>query len=199
MSQDAGIDIDFDDPASMDRELARLQAQAHAQAQAQQVREAGDEKQAKVIEGQVAEDGKTVEFMGRRFRVAEKIGAMPLLKFSMYADMSVQDPRALGAMYAMLRDCIHPGTPGCGECEACKADRERDCKDYDPGDWAAFEDHAMESRAEADDLLDVITKTMELISGRPTGPSSPSQGGRRGISAGSTDRSSGRRGGASRR
>lgn len=198
MSQDADIDIDFDDPASMDRELARLQAAAHAQAQAGADEEAGG-KPAKVIEGQVADDGRTVEFLGRRFRVAEKVGAMPLLKFSMYADMSVQDPRALGAMYAMLRDCIHPGTPGCGTCEACKADRERDCKDYDPGDWAAFEDHAMESRAEPDDLLDVITQTMEKIAGRPTAPSSPSAGGRRPISGGSTGRSSGRRGGGSRR
>lgn len=188
MSQDLDIDIDYDDPASVDRELARIQAHAHAQAVAQE--EGRDP--AKVIEGSVADDGKTVEFMGRRFRIADKVGAMPLLKFSMYADMAVSDPRAMGAMYAMLRDCIRPGS-GCGDCKACTDGDESDCKDWDPGDWAAFEQHAMESRAEADDLLDVIAKTMELLSGRPTAPSSPSSGGRRSISAGSTARSSARR------
>jgi len=177
----------------------------------------------------VVDDRRTVEFLGRKFRVADKIGAMPLLKFSMYADLSIQDPKALAAMYAMLRDCIYPGSPGCGTCESCAPERcgectaceiaagmedvpeddrpackvstpdETECADYDPGDWGQFENHAMETRAGAEDLMDVITATMELMAGRPTKPSSGSSPGQRRTSGGSTVRSSGRRARGSRR
>jgi hypothetical protein len=101
-------------------------------------------------------------------------------------------------MYAMLRDCIHPGTPACGKCEKCETGDETSCADFDPGDWGRFENHAMDKRADAEDLMDVITRTMELLAGRPTGPSSGSSPGRRPISAGSTARSSARRRGGSR-
>lgn len=190
MSQDAGIEIDYDDPGSLDRELARLQSGT-----------SGPESPAApaVVAGTVIDQRDTIEFMGRRFRIADRIGLMPLLKFSAHADLTTSDPRALGAMYAMLRDCIHPGSPGCGECAACTAGDEARCKDYDAGDWRAFEDHAIEAKADADDLLDVITRTVELISGRPTAPPSPSSPGRRAISAGSTARSSARRARGSRR
>lgn len=196
MSSDAGIDIDFDsENVTWDRELAAVQLQA---AQMDDGQDEGGTEPAELA-GEVVDDGEHVEFMGRKFRVAEKIGAMPLLKFSAFADVSTTDPRAMAAMYAMLRDCIHPGHPACGKCEKCKAGQETACKEYDAGDWAAFETHAIDSRADAEELLDVITKVMEIISGRPTGPRSPSSGGRRAISGGSTARSSGRRGKGSRR
>lgn len=215
MSQDAGLDIDYD------AQLAELQRQATTLP--------GSEDAAPpVVVGTVVDDARTVEFMGKRFRIADKIGAMPLLKFSMYSDMAVQDPKAMAAMYAMLRDCIHPGTPACGECEHCAPERCGDCqacdraadgdpddlethpcqvnppddtrcKKYDPGDWRAFEEHAIDTRADADDLLAVIGKTTELLAGRPTGPRSPSSGGRRAISRGSTARSSSKRARGSKR
>jgi hypothetical protein len=199
---DAGLDTDFDSgvttgpvisPAA-DRELATIQGAA-----------------AKLIPGTAADvtangngNGKqapvqTVEFMDRRFRVADRIGLMPLLKFSAFADVATNDPRALGAMYAMLRDCIHPGHPGCGECEDCKNGSERACPEFDAGDWAAFEDHAMATRAEAEELFDVITKVMELIAGRPTKPSGSSSPGPRRTSGGSTGTSSARKRRAPRR
>jgi hypothetical protein len=133
MPEDAGLDIDFD------KELAGIQGVA-----------------AGVIPGTAVDvtpangngngNGKpvqTVELKGRQFRIADEIGLMPLLKFSAFADVAVNDPRALGAMYALLRDCIHPGSPGCGECEDCQNGSELACEHYDRGDWAAFEDHAM--------------------------------------------------------
>ena len=221
MSQDAGIDID------MDAELARLQARETARAAAE-AESAEPGAGAKVITGQVVDDSRTVEFLGRRFRVADKIGVMPLLKFAQYADVSITDLRGLAAMYAMLRDCIHPGSPGCGECKSCAPPRCRECRNcklvaeaenksedgldcqenppdmtrcsqYDPGDWKAFEDHAMETRADADDLFQVITDVTELIAGRPTRQLSGSSRGQRAISGGSTGRSSGRRAKGSRR
>ena len=168
---------------STDRELAVIQAAA-AQPE---------------MEGEVIATGDYVELHGRKFRVADRIGLMPLLKYSASAQLSTTDPRALGAIYTLLRDCIHPGTPACGEGETCKAGNDTMCKSYDPGDWAEFEEHAMITRADGDDLLDVITKVMEIISGRPTGPPSGSSPGRRSTRAGSTGRGSARRGRGSRR
>ena len=178
MSEEAGLDIDYD------AELARLQAVA-----------AGVEPPPSAeieVAGKIVTDSRTIELKGKRFRVADKVGLMPLLKFSAFSDVDVQDPRALGALYAMLKDCIHPGHPGCGECEDCKNGSNRACSEFDPGDWHAFEDHACESKAEAEDLMDVVTKTIEIISGRPTKPPSPSSAGRRSTRDASMARSSGR-------
>jgi hypothetical protein len=110
--QDAGLDIDYD------AELAKIQSVASGTSEPEHPGEA-----VKVISGAVVDSRRTVTFMDQKFRIADKIGAMPLLKFSMYADMSVQDPKALAAMYAMLRDCIYPGTPGCGKCPRCAPER----------------------------------------------------------------------------
>ena len=147
----------------------------------------------------MADPAETVEFMGKKFRIAEKVGLMPLLKFSAAVDFDISDPRALSAMYAMLRDCIYRGTPACGTCTACKDDRESECAAFDAGDWKAFEDHAIETQADADELMDVLTKTMEIITGRPTKPPATSSRGRRGTSGASTGSSSARRGGGRRR
>jgi hypothetical protein len=141
----------------------------------------------------------TVEFLDRQFRIADKIGLMPLLKFSAYADVATNDPRALGAMYALLRDCIHQGSPGCGQCADCKNGAEQACSEFDRGDWGAFEDHAMVTKASAEDLFDVISRVMELIAGRPTAPSGSSSAGPRRTSARQTAGSSSRRAKGSRR
>ena len=185
MSEDAGQDTDFD------QELAQIQGASSGLVPATAIEKTGN--------GHGKPPAQTVEFLGRHFRIADKIGLMPLLKFSAYADVSVNDPRALGAMYAMLRDCIYPGTPGCGECEDCKNGAEMACEKYERGDWQAFEDHAMVTRADADQLLDVINKVMEVIVGRPTKQPGPSSPGRQGTSGGSTARSSSRRAKGSRR
>lgn len=188
MPEDAGLDTDYD----TDRELALIQGAAAGvvPGTAVTVNGSGDGS---------GEKTETVEFLDRQFRVAEKIGLMPLLKFSAYADVNTNDPRALGAMYAMLRDCIHPGSPGCGECEDCKGGSEQACAEFDRGDWAAFEDHAMATRAGADELFDVITRVMEVIAGRPTRPSGSSSPGPRRTSVRSTGNGSSRRGKASKR
>lgn len=184
MPEDAGLDTDFD------AELAEVQGVV-----------------AGVVPGTAVDvpangDGKparTVEFLGRHFRIADKIGLMPLLKFSAFADVATNDPRALGAMYAMLRDCIYPGHPGCGQCADCKAGAEMACPEYDRGDWQAFEDHAMVTRADADQLLEVISKVMELIAGRPTKQPGSSSPGPRRTSGESTGNGSSRRVKGSRR
>ena len=209
---EAGLDIDFD------TELASIQGAVAGVPRP----EPGEVE----VAGKAVVSERTVEFMGRRFRIADRIGLMPLLKFSAFADVATGDPRALGALYAMLKDCIHPGNPGCGECGFCAparcgscrncqmvADGEDEeglpctvsrpdptgCRDFDPGDWRAFEDHACETKADADELMDVVTKVIELVAGRPTEQPSRSSSGRQPTRGGSTGRSSGRRGRGSRR
>ena len=166
MTHDAGLDIDFDEDP--DIQLAAIQGQVAAAAPDTMMDPPAE------LDGK-ALPGRTVELKGKPFKIRAKVGLMPMLKFSAYADMETQDPRALGAMYSMLKDCI------------------------DPKDWRAFEDHAIDSQADADELLDVISKAMQIIAGRPTEPPAPSSRGRRAISGGSTGSSSARRGKASRR
>jgi hypothetical protein len=180
-----------------------------------------------VIEATVADPFDRITLLGKTFRVADEIGFMPLLKFSNAAEVNLDDPRAMSAMYAVLRDCIYPGRPACGECEICvppacgkcegclapmaEGDGQADyclenrdpdttaCKLFDRGDWAAFEAHAIDSRAQADDLFDVINATFQVISGRPTKPRGTSSGGPRRTRGGSTGSSSRRRAKGSRR
>jgi hypothetical protein len=88
-----------------------------------------------------------------KFRLREKIGALAMFKWSAASELSTEDPRALAAIYVFLKSLIHKE------------------------DWQAFEDHALDEDADAEVLLDVITNALEVISGRPTAPSSPSSAG----------------------
>jgi hypothetical protein len=87
-----------------------------------------------------------IDFLGKRFRIREKVGLMPLMAFAMTADSGkdTDDMRALAALYRVLRSCIH-----------------RD-------DWAKFEDHAEETAADAEQLLTVVGATIAAVTARPT-------------------------------
>ncbi len=183
-----------DIPAKTDRDLAVIQGAAARRAS----RDAGAS-QDEVKSGTVTDPGDQVELLGKSFRIADRIGLMPLLKFSSAADVDTSDPRALSAMYSLLRDCIYAGEPGCGECEDCEAGNDRSCASYARGDWGAFEEHAMITKADAEDLLDVVSKVLEIVSGRPQQPRSGSSAGPRRTRRASTGRSSGKAGRASRR
>lgn len=108
-----------------------------------------------------------VEFLGEEFRIADKVGLMPLMKFAHAASagLASEDLEGMAAMYAMLRNCIH------GD------------------DWPRFEQHAMNERADGDDLFPVIARTVELLSARPTPRPSDSSGGPQPTSASSRDTS----------
>jgi hypothetical protein len=122
-------------PAKTDRELAKIQLSTVA-----------EEALGAPVEGKVVgqKEYDHVELKGEKFRIAEEIGAMPMLKWAAAAELSTDDPRALGAIYAMLKDCILEE------------------------DWPAFEQHALTTKADAEALLDVVTGSLEVISGRPT-------------------------------
>ena len=126
---------------------------------------------------------KTVEFKGKRFRIADKVGLMPLMRFAHAAAnqdaAAAGDMDALAAIYDMLKDCIYPGN-------GLAPDEEG----YDGGDWKAFERHATETKADHDELLPVVTQVIEMMTARPTVPSSPSSAGPQAISGASTGNSS---------
>ena len=120
-----------------------------------------------LVEGVVLGD-RRITFLGGSYRVADKVGLMPLMKFAHAASsgLDTADMEALGAIYEMLRDCIHPE------------------------DWARFEADAIVKKAEAEDLLPVVQQTIEVINARPTQPPSGSSNGRPPESASSTGSSS---------
>jgi hypothetical protein len=90
--------------------------------------------------------GDQIEFLGRGFTVAAKVGLMPLLRFAKAAKSGLDssDVEGMAAMYDLLQQCI--------------VDEE----------WAAFEQHATTQRADDEDLMDFIKRVMAVLSGRPT-------------------------------
>jgi hypothetical protein len=106
-----------------------------------------------------------VEFCGERFRMAERVGLMPMMRFAKVAKAGVDsdDLDGLAAMYDLLEQCI--------------ADDE----------WARFQAHADKSRADGDELMTVVKKVFEVLSERPTRRPSDSSVGPRTTEPSSTD------------
>jgi len=155
------------------------------------------------LSGEVISPARVVTLAGEDFRVAEKVGLMPLLKFSHAADLRTDDERAYSALYEILRDVILEADEPCGECPGCKTAgtgaTARDCVFADEGDWERFQDHAVRCKADADELMDVVAQAIKVIAARPTGSPSGSSTGRRDTSRNSTAVRSTRQAGVSRR
>lgn len=96
-----------------------------------------------------------VTFNGAEFAVASKIGLMPLMRFAKVAKAGVDssDEEGMVAMYDLLQQCI--------------ADE----------DWGRFEAHADKTRADDQELLQVIKDVMQVLSERPTTRPSDSSAG----------------------
>jgi hypothetical protein len=104
------------------------------------------------IEGVPVNVDGLIRFQGSTFRIAEKVGLMPMLKFAHAASSGAteDDMEGMAAMYAMIRDCI------------------------DPQDWPRFERVAMDTHAEGEELMAVVEAVLEAVSARPTQPPSGS-------------------------
>ena len=141
------------------------------------------------LSGEIISPTRVITLAGEDFRVAEKVGLMPLLKFSYAANLRTDDEKAYAAMYEILRDVILEAEEPCGKCAGCKAATEpsaRECQVADEGDWERFQKHAVDSKADADELLDVVGQAIKVISARPTESPSGSSNGRRSTSRKST-------------
>ena len=119
-----------------------------------------------------------VEFFGESYRLAGKVGYLPLLKFAHYAAIGTDSGsmQGMAAMYEMLQSCFDRGQP-CGECEICAGDpdadppiqpRPRKCETRVGDEWPRFEQHALDENADDEDLFGVVSKVVELVSARPT-------------------------------
>lgn len=97
----------------------------------------------------------TVEFEGEEFLVSERVGMMALMKFAKMAQAGVDSMSMLGlaTMYDLLEQCIAPE------------------------DWDRFCAHADETRADGEQLMMTVGKTIAVLAGRPTTrPSDSSDG-----------------------
>jgi hypothetical protein len=96
-----------------------------------------------------------VEFCGERFTVADRIGAMPLMRFAKVAQGGVDsgDMAGLAAMYDLLEQVI------------------------DPKDWNRFQATADRARVDGDELMMFVAKVMKQITDRPTEQPSDSSDG----------------------
>lgn len=119
-------------------------------------------------------DDDHIEFMGQRFRLAESVGLMPLMRFAMTAKKGVQsdDLEGLAAMYAMIKDCIdttRPQKPVLDEHgQPVIKDGQPVTEDDGPSEWDRFEQHACDTKADADDIFKVVTEAIQRLSARPT-------------------------------
>jgi hypothetical protein len=103
------------------------------------------------------EAGTFIEYEGRRFRIASKVGLMSMMDFAEVADSGV-DANAiagLAAMKRLLRDVI------------------------DDRDWQRFHTWSRTAALDGEQLGLIISKAMEIIGSRetPTGSPSGSPGG----------------------
>lgn len=90
--------------------------------------------------------GESIPFAGLQIRVADKVGAIPFMRFAKVAKQGVDadDMEGLAAMYDLLEQVVHPD------------------------DWAKFEAHAQAKRVQSDELLDVIKDAFDVFADRPT-------------------------------
>ena len=97
----------------------------------------------------------TVGFLGEQFKVADKVGALPLMRFAKVATSGVDanEMAGLAAVYDLLGQVIHDD------------------------DWDRFENHADREHADGDQLLGLVQEVFALLAARPTGrPSDSSVG-----------------------
>lgn len=133
---------------------------------------------------EIVDDGK-VEFLGETFGMAEKIGIMPIIHLIVAQKKGVDsnDPAGLIALYEVLRDCIDQTRPQ--EERPDPRTGEMVPTDVGPSEWDRFEEHAVLTKADGEDLMAVVQKVYEVLSARPTRSPNGSSAGRRRISANS--------------
>lgn len=115
---------------------------------------------------------RTVEYRGETYRVAEKIGLAPLIRFAKLAKSGADsgDMGSLAVMYDVLDQCF------ASKCEACGSwDQEalltRDldkacCEKRAPStvEFDRFMDNATVGRWDHEEILEVVGKVMEVLS-----------------------------------
>lgn len=97
----------------------------------------------------------SIEFKGQRFKVADKVNLMAVMRLAIVGKRGADanDMEGLYALHGVLSTCL--------------------AKD----DWERFEQHAVDTFADGDDLMGVYRDAVEKIAARPTQRSSDSSAG----------------------
>ena len=139
-----------------------------------------------VQEAKPAADVRAVEFLGKRFAIADKIGLMPLMRFAhaSKSGLDSSDLEGMAAMYDMIRQCIADDSVfvfrGQQLTRAACSELPPEAQDEVEviGGWDEFEAHATRERADDPaELLGVVQKVMTILSERPTSRPSDSSAG----------------------
>lgn len=115
---------------------------------------------------------------GRFFRMSDRIGLMPLLRFASSARGGVdqKDPRALIALYDMIGDCIDQERPQRIVVDPATGQTKVDefgqpvYEDAGPSQWDEFQDYATEVKADEEDLMELVGTVIERLASRPKSP-----------------------------
>ena len=128
----------------------------------------------------------TVEFQGETYRIAEKIGLAPLMRFAKLAAASADlDAGALAVMYDVLEQCFSdvPYCAACGSTDTVAlATDDADGKCCDERqvverEFDRFLDVATVARWDDEEIMGMVGAVMEALSQRPTGRPTAASGG----------------------
>lgn len=123
------------------------------------------------VEGAVElDESNSVEFLGERFRLAERVGLMPMLAFASASKKGLDssDMEGLAAMYAMIRDCLDQTRVQAVDGDGQPVFEPDGSPRYDgPSEWMRFEQHCYAEQAEAEELMEFISNAMSVVSARP--------------------------------
>jgi hypothetical protein len=98
----------------------------------------------------------TFTFFGKQFALADRIGSMPFMKYAAAADSGLDSAEMSGqaAMYDLIRQCLTP--------EPVLAD---DGSVIAEG-WPAFERLCIDKKVRGPDLLGLVAKLMQAMTGK---------------------------------
>lgn len=142
-------------------------------------------------EGIVVPDGELLEFMGEKFRIADAIGLAPMMVFASVSKRGAtsDDMAGLAAMHDLIRDVIWR-PPAYDANGVRQVDELTGEPAYVETEWDRFLRHAIDEKAEGEDLMEFVGKVMELVSARPSKRREISSGGSPRTSEKSKDASS---------
>lgn len=122
---------------------------------------------------------RTIEWQGESYGIAGKVGLAPLIRFAKVAKQGTDanDLDGLVAIHDLLEQCFVEG-PYCSACGT--ADPAEDCcpdRHVVENEFERWLDAATASRADSDEMLEVVGLVVSALSERPTGKPSASLAG----------------------
>lgn len=127
----------------------------------------------------LAEDVENVdflEFMGSKFRLADRIGVMPLIAFANASKRGLDsdDMEGLAAMYSLIRSVVH--RPALYDEHGQRQVDENGKPLRDESEWLRFSSLADDEQAEGEDIMDFVSRAMAVVAARPRKPRGTSSG-----------------------